>query len=103
LYYGTVLSRTFNFLQVLYIIGSVKTLRLNWLGHVVRMHSGRMPKMILKARMEGGRKRRRPRKRWLDGAEHNLQQLGVRNWRLKARDRMEWRTVVREAKVQLEL
>jgi hypothetical protein len=38
-----------------------------------------MPKMILKARMEEGRKSRRPRKRWLDGAEHNLQQLGVRN------------------------
>jgi hypothetical protein len=62
-----------------------------------------MPKMILKARMEGGRKRGRPRKRWLDDAEHDLQQLGVRNWRLKARDRVEWRTVVREAKVQLGL
>jgi hypothetical protein len=35
------------------IIGFVKTLRLKWLGHVERMHSGRMPKMILKARMEG--------------------------------------------------
>jgi hypothetical protein len=53
--------------------------------------------------MEGGRKRGRPRKRWLDDAEHDLQQLGVRNWRLKARDRVKWRTVVREAKVQLGL
>jgi hypothetical protein len=65
------------------IIGCVKTLRLKWLGHVERMHSGRVPKMILKARMEGGRKRGRLRKRWLDDAEHDLQQLGVRNWRLK--------------------
>jgi hypothetical protein len=39
------------------IIGFVKTLKLKWLGHVQRMHSGRIPKMILKARMEGGRKR----------------------------------------------
>jgi hypothetical protein len=62
-----------------------------------------MPKMILKARMEGGRKSERPRKRWLDDTKHDLQQLGVRNWRLKARDRVEWRTVVREAKVQLGL
>jgi hypothetical protein len=78
------------------IIGFVKkTLRLKWLGHVERMHSGRMPKMILKARMEG----RRLRKQWLDDAEHDLQQLGVRNWRLKAWDRAEWRTLVREAKV----
>jgi hypothetical protein len=34
------------------IIGFVKTLRLKWLGHVERMHSVRMPKMILEARME---------------------------------------------------
>jgi hypothetical protein len=61
------------------------------------------PKMILEARMEGGRKGGRPRKRWLDDAEHDLQQLGVRNWRLKMWDRVEWRTVVREAKVQLGL
>jgi hypothetical protein len=59
-----------------------------------------MPKMILKARMEGGRKRGRQRRRLLEDAEHDLQQLGVR---LKARDRREWRTVVREAKVQLGL
>jgi hypothetical protein len=85
------------------IIGFVKTLRLEWLGHVERMHSGRMHKMILKARMGGGRKRGRRRKQWVDDAEHDLQQLGVRNWRLKARDRGEWRTVVREAKVQLGL
>jgi hypothetical protein len=84
------------------IIDFVKTLRLKWLGHVERMSSGRM-QMILKARMEGGRRRGRPRKKWLDYVEHDLQQLGVRNWRLKARDRVERRTVAREAKVQLGL
>jgi hypothetical protein len=39
----------------------------------------------------------------IDDAEHDLQQLGVRNWRSKARDGVEWRIVVREAKVQLAL
>jgi hypothetical protein len=62
-----------------------------------------MPKMILTARMGGGRRRERPRKRWLDDVEHDLQQLGIGNWRLKTRDRVEWRTAVREAKVQLGL
>jgi hypothetical protein len=38
------------------IIGSVKTLRLKWPGHDERMHSGWMPNMILKARIEGERK-----------------------------------------------
>jgi hypothetical protein len=84
-------------------IGFVKTSRLKWLCHVERMHSGQMHKMILKTRMEGGRKRGRPRKRWLDDAEHDLQQLGVGKWRLKEWDRLEWRTAVREAKVQLGL
>jgi hypothetical protein len=62
-----------------------------------------MPKMILTARMGGGRRRETPRKRWLDDVEHDLQQLGIGNWRLKTRDKVEWRTVVREAKVQLGL
>jgi hypothetical protein len=84
------------------IIDFVKTLRLKWLGHVERMRSVRM-QIILKARMKGGRRRGRPRKQWLDYVEHDLQQLGVRNWRLKARDRVERRTVAREAKVQLGL
>jgi hypothetical protein len=39
----------------------------------------------------------------VDDAEHDLQQLGVRIWWLKAWDRVEWRTVVREAMVQLGL
>jgi hypothetical protein len=43
------------------IIRFVKTLRLKWLGYVERMHSGRMLKMILKAIMERGRKKGRPR------------------------------------------
>jgi hypothetical protein len=50
--------------------------------------------------IRGRKKKRKTRKRWLDDAEHDLQQLGVRNCRLKARDRVEWRTVLREAKVQ---
>jgi hypothetical protein len=33
-----------------YIVGFVKTLRLKWLGHAERLHRGRMPKMILKAK-----------------------------------------------------
>jgi hypothetical protein len=35
-----------------------------------------MHKMILKARMEGRRKRGRPRERWLNDAEHDLETGG---------------------------
>jgi hypothetical protein len=39
----------------------------------------------------------------LDDAEHDFQQLEVRNWTLKARNRVDWTTVLREAKVQFGL
>jgi hypothetical protein len=57
-----------------------------------------MPKMIINAKMEGGR-RGRPRKQWLDDVECDITILGIRNWRLKARNRLKWRAVSREAKV----
>jgi hypothetical protein len=67
---------------------------MRWLEHVERMNNIRMPKMILSAKVEGGRRRGRPRKRWLDDVECNTRSLGIRNWRLKARNRLEWRAVV---------
>jgi hypothetical protein len=58
-----------------------------------------MPKMILNAKMEGDRKRGRPKKRWINDVEQDLRKLGIRNWRSRAGDRQRWRAVVREAKV----
>jgi hypothetical protein len=60
------------------------------------MNNG-IPKIILNAKMEG-RRRGQPRKQWLDD-ECNIKNLGIRNWILKARNRLEWRAVVREATV----
>jgi hypothetical protein len=74
-------------------------MRIRWLGHVERMSNDRMPKMILNAKMEGDRKRGRPKKRWINDVEQDLRKLGIRNWRSRAGDRQQWRAVVREAKV----
>jgi hypothetical protein len=51
------------------------------------MSNDRMPKMILNAKMEGDRKRGRPKKRWIKDVEQDLRKLGVRNWRSRAGDR----------------
>jgi hypothetical protein len=63
------------------------------------MNNNRMDKMIINAKMEGGRRRRRPRKRWLDVFEREIKSSGRRYWRLKAINRLEWRAAVREAKI----
>jgi hypothetical protein len=50
-------------------------------------------------KMEGTRKRGRPRKRWIDEVEEDLKIMGIRNWHAVAKYRQEWRKIVSEAKV----
>jgi hypothetical protein len=63
----------------------------------------RMPKKILKDKMHGTKRKERPRKLWIDDVQQDLRTMGVRGWRTRARDRQEWRRVIREAKVHPEL
>jgi hypothetical protein len=44
------------------------------------MEEDRMPKKILTQELEGMRRRGRPRKRWKEEAEKDLQVPGVRSW-----------------------
>ena len=53
----------------------------------------------LHSRMEGARRRRRPRKGWRE-VERDLQVLGVRRWRELVIDRDKWRGIVRQAKAR---
>jgi hypothetical protein len=62
------------------------------------MEENRMPKMIFSQELERPRRRRRPRKRWKEEVERNLQMLGVRRWRELAIDRKKWQDIVRQAK-----
>ena len=54
--------------------------RISWLGHLERMEEDRMHKKIFTQELEGTRRRGRPRKRWKEEAERDLQVLGVRRW-----------------------
>jgi hypothetical protein len=54
--------------------------RISWLGHLERMEEDRMPKKIFTQQLVGTRRRGRPRKRWKEEVERDLQVLGVRRW-----------------------
>ena len=71
--------------------------RRSWLGHLERMED-RMPKNIFTEGLEGTRRRGRPRIRWKEEVERDLEVLGVRRWRELVADRKKWKDIVRQAK-----
>jgi hypothetical protein len=62
------------------------------------LQNQRMTKQISAATIEGTRKRGRPRKRWKDEVEEDLNIMGIKNGRAAARDRRKWRKTVLQAK-----
>jgi hypothetical protein len=79
------------------IVKWIKVQRISWLGHLERMEEDRMPKKFFTQEMEGTRRRVRPRKRWKEEAERDLQVLGVRRWRELVADRKKWKDIVRQS------
>jgi len=77
------------------IVKWIKGQRISWLGHLERMEEDRMPKNIFTQEPEGTR--RRPKERWREEVERDLQMLGVRRWREMVIDRDKWRGIVRQA------
>ena len=67
----------------------------------MRMEDGRNPKRALLGTREGMRPRGRPRKRWEDGVAENARNMGIRNWRRAAMDRVDWRRRLVEARPRL--
>jgi len=53
------------------IVRSVKSERMAWLGHVMRMEGKRIPKRVLEWKPTGKRNRGRPRKRWIEDIEED--------------------------------
>ena len=79
------------------IVRFIKSRRIAWLGHVTWMDGMRMPRRILEWKPIGRRIRGRPRKRWVEDAEENIQ-MGIRGWRKLSKERMEWEKITEKAK-----
>jgi len=58
------------------IVRFIKSRWITWLGHVTRMDGGRMPRRILEWKPMGRRIRERPRKRWIEVVEEDIQMMG---------------------------
>jgi hypothetical protein len=61
------------------------------------MAQRRTVKKISESELGGSRRRGRPRLRWLEFVEKDLQEMKVERLRQKAADREEWAYVIREA------
>jgi hypothetical protein len=48
------------------ILKCIKARRIRWLGHVKRMEVGAMPRKMMEGRLFIGRRKVRPRLRWMD-------------------------------------
>jgi hypothetical protein len=59
-----------------------------------------IPKKVLNVNVHNTRPVGRPRNRWADVVQRELQLLGIRGWRRRAANRDEWRRLMGEAKAR---
>jgi hypothetical protein len=64
------------------------------------MESERRVKKLLESKT-AGRKTGRPRLRWMDDVELDLKNMGMKRQRTGALDRIEWASLMREAKAKI--
>jgi hypothetical protein len=80
------------------IVKFIKAQRIRWLGHVKRMEGGAMPRKMMEGRLFTGRRKGRPRLRWMDDVVADMTVMKIKQWTEKTKDREQWRLVVEEAK-----
>ena len=78
------------------IVRVIKWRRMRWAGHVARMGEEWGVYMVLVGKPERRSPLGRPRRRWVDNIETDLQDVGCgyMDWIGLAQDRESWRTVV---------
>ena len=69
-----------------------------WLGHVMRIEEKIILKRVLDWKPIGRRNRGRPRKRWVEDIEEDMQIMGIRGWRKLCKERTEWKKITEKVK-----
>ena len=78
------------------IVRVVKSRRMRWAGHVAHMGEGRGVHRVLVGKPEGKRPLGRPRHRWEDNIQMDVEEVGggCGDWMELAQDRDRWRALV---------
>jgi hypothetical protein len=71
------------------IVTFIKSQRLRWAGHVMRVEKTRTTKKTTEWTPYKTRPVGRPRLRWRDQAEEDLKRMKITGWRVKPEDRQE--------------
>jgi len=81
---------------IIIIVRVVKSRRMRWAGHVARMGQERGVYRVLVGKPEGKRPLGRPRRRWEDNIQVDLQEVGgdCGDWMELAQDRDRWWALV---------
>ena len=80
------------------LVTTIRLTRLRWAGNIGRMQDNLPRKKITLGKPEGRRRVGRPNHRWMDGVMRDAERLGVRNWRIKTKDRDGWTRLLESAK-----
>jgi hypothetical protein len=67
------------------------------------MDEKRIPTRVLEWKPTGRRIIGRPRKRWVEDIEEDIQSMGIRGWRKFSKERTEWRRITEKAKTHSRL
>jgi hypothetical protein len=76
----------------------IKSRRLAWLGHVMRMDDKRTAKRMIAWKPVGTRTRWRPRKRRIVDIEEDMQIMRIKRWRMQCKEIAEWKGITEKAK-----
>ena len=79
------------------IVNVIKCQRLRWLGHMWRLNNNRVVKKVFSAVSSGKKRRGRPREKWFDSVQRDLQNLNIKDWKSATMDKQKWRKTVNEA------